>query len=157
MTTRVELTAEQLPEQLRPLLADYHAKQRQALDAHQALSRAGIQDKHKLSGPAEDAARDAAEAHRALVEGTREHPTEIRQHNHARFAACVERAREHLQAAEAELRAAAGHAAVHGSVRDGRPTVNAERGTESQGLKAAMFAVGLVRDAAGQLPDAIDG
>lgn len=157
MTTRVELTLEQLPEQLRPLLADYHAKQRQALDAHQALSRAGIQDKPKLSGPAEEAARDAAEAHTALLEATREHPTEMRQYSHAKFMAAVERAREHLAAAEAELRTAAGHAAVFAAVRDGRPTLNVERGAEGAGRKRAMYAAGVVRDASGSLPDAIDG
>lgn len=157
MTTRVELAPEQLPEQLRGLLTDYHDKQRRALDAHQALSRAGIQDKHKLSGPAEDAARDAAEAHRALVESTREHPVEMRQHSHAKYMAAVERAREHLAAAEAELRTAAGHAAVYGGVRAGRPCVNYERGMESPGRKAALFALGTVQDAASNLPDAIDG
>lgn len=157
MTTRVELAPEQMPEQLRPLLAAYTEAQRRALDAHQALTRAGIADKPALAGPAEDAARAAAEAHRALLEGTREQPMQMRQYSHAQYMAAVERAREHLQAAEAELRAAAGHAAVHGAIRDGKPTVNFERGMESVGRKAALFVVGVVQEAVSHLPDGIDG
>lgn len=156
MTTQVHITADQLPDQLRPLLADFLEAQGQAHDAHRELTTAPIPERHKLQGPAEEAANKAREAHTTLLEGTREHPVEMRQHAHARFAASVERAREHLAAAEQELRTAAGHAAVHGSVRDGKPCVNTERGAESPGKKAALFAVGLVRDAADSLPDAVD-
>lgn len=157
MSTRVEIVEQQLPEQLRPLLVDYHQAQRRALDAHQALTRAGVPDKPALAGPAEDTARDAAEAHRLLLEATREQPMQMRQHAHAQYMAAVERAREHLQAAEAELRVAAGHAAVHGSVRDGRPTVNFERGLDAKGRQAALFVVGVVQEAVSHLPDSIDG
>ncbi|KAB1149239.1 hypothetical protein F7R91_05630 [Streptomyces luteolifulvus] len=156
MTTRVEITAEQLPEQLRPLLAAYLEARGQAADAFNDQRVAPVRGKHLLQAPLDEANRKAGEAHAALLEGTREHPLEMRQHAHAKFAAAVERAREHLQAAEAELRAAAGFAAVHGSVRDGKPCVNLERGQESPGRKAAMFARGLVQDAAGSLPDAVD-
>ncbi|AZQ35939.1 hypothetical protein EJ357_22680 [Streptomyces cyaneochromogenes] len=156
MTTRVEITEEQLPEQLRPLLAAYRETRQKAADAFNDQRVAPVHAKHQLQAPLDEANRAASEAHTALLEGSREHPQEIRQYSHARFAACVERAREHLVAAEQELRKAAGHAAVHASVRDGRPTVNAERGQESPGKKAAMFAIGLVQDAAGSLPDGID-
>lgn len=156
MTTRVEITEEQFPEQLRPLLAEYRAARQKAADALNDQRVAPVAGKHHLQAPLDEANREAGAAHVTLLEGTREHPQEMRQHSHARFAASVERAREHLQAAEQELRAAAGHAAVHGSVRDGKPCVNAERGQESAGRKAAMFAIGLVQDAAGSLPDGID-
>lgn len=156
MSTRVEITVEQLPEQLRPLLAAYAEAQQAAKTADSKLRCAGIQEKRTLQGPADDANRAVAEAHTALLEATREHPLEMRQYSHAQFVAAVERSREYLQAAEAELRAAAGHAAVHGSIRDGRPTVNVERGAEALGKKAALFAVGLVQEAAGALPDGID-
>ncbi|MFC4500665.1 MULTISPECIES: hypothetical protein [Streptomyces] len=156
MTTHVHITAEQLPEQLRPLLAAFVEAQGAARTAANDFRIAGIRDKHMLQAPLDDANRTAAAAHVALLEGTREQPGVMREYSHAKFAAAVERAREHLQAAEAELRAAAGHAAVHGSVRDGKPCVNSERGMESQGRKAALFAVGLVQEAAGHLPDAID-
>ncbi|TQE40244.1 hypothetical protein Sipo8835_00080 [Streptomyces ipomoeae] len=157
MTTRVEIVASQLPEQLRPLLVAFTEAQKEAGEAHRRLSIAAISEKPTLKGPADDAARKASEAHVALLEGTRERPMELRQYSHAQFSAAVERAREHLAAAEAELRTAAGHAAVHGAVRDGKPTVNFERGLEAAGRKRALFAVGLVQDAAGSLPDAIDG
>ncbi|GAB2946660.1 hypothetical protein [Streptomyces heilongjiangensis] len=156
MTTRVEISAPQLPEPLRPLLEAYKAAQREAADAHNRLRVAAIPQKHALQAPADEASRKAGEAHVALLEATRERPLEMRQYSHAQFAAAVERAREHLAAAERELRAAAGHAAVHGSVRDGKPCVNTERGGSAAGLTAAMFAVGLVQEAAGALPDAID-
>lgn len=156
MTTRVEITEEQLPEQLRPQLAAYLEARRAAESALNDHRCAPVARKHHLQAPLDEANRNAGEAHIALLEGTREHPVEMRQHAHAKFSASVERAREHLQAAERELRAAAGHAAVHGSVRDGKPCVNVERGLESGGRKAALFAVGLVQDAAGSLPDGID-
>lgn len=156
MTTRVELTPEQLPEQLRPLLTDYLEARKEAGTAHNNFRVAPVRDKHHFQAPLDDANRKAAEAHVALLEASREQPGAMREYSHARFAAAVERAREHLAAAEAELRVAAGHAAVHGSVRDGRPTVNVERGQESAGRKAALFAAGLVRDAADGLPESID-
>jgi hypothetical protein len=156
VTTRVEITEEQLPEQLRPLLADFLAARRAAETALNDHRCAPVAGKHHLQEPLDEANRKASEAHVALLEGTREHPTQMREHNHARFATAVERAREHLQAAEQELRAAAGFAAVHAAVRDGKPTVNFERGMESPGRKSAMFSIGLVQDAAGSLPDGID-
>ncbi|MEW2083473.1 hypothetical protein [Streptomyces sp. NPDC005283] len=155
MTTRVEIKPEQLPEALRPLLEQHTAAQTAAHDAHRRLTATPYPNRGPVQEEADKAGTAAREAHTALLEGTREHPLEMRQYAHARFASSIERAREHLQAAEAELRAAAGHAAVHGSVRDGRPTVNAERGAESPGKKAALFSVGLVRDAADSLPDSI--
>lgn len=156
MASRIEITAEQLPEQIRPLLETFQTAQREVADAHNRLRVAGIPEKHALQGPADDATRKAGAAHVALLEGTREHPTEMRQYSHAKFSAAVERAREHLAQAEAELRAAAGHAAVHGAVRDGKPCVNFDRGMEASGRKTALFAVGLVQDAAGSLPESID-
>jgi hypothetical protein len=156
MTTRVEITEEQLPEQLRPLLVAHLDARRAAGDAHNDVRVAGIREKHLMQGPLDEANRKAAEAHVALLEATREQPGAMREYAHARFAASVERAREHLAAAEQELRSAAGFAAVHGSVRDGRPCVNPERGHEAPGKKRALFSVGLVQDAAGSLPDAID-
>jgi hypothetical protein len=156
VSTRIEIVAEQLPEQLRPLLDAFVDAQRAAAEAQRALSCAGIPDKPALKGPADDATRAATEAITSLLEGTREHPQEMRQYSHARFSAAVERAREHLAAAEAELRKAAGHAAVHGAVRDGKPTVNYDRGMETPGRNRALFAVGLVQEAAGRLPESID-
>jgi hypothetical protein len=156
MSTRVELVPDQLPEQMRPLFAAYTEAQQEAGKAHDNFRTAGVRQKHQMQGPLDAANRKAAEAHQALLEATREQPGAMREYSHARFAACVERAHEHLAAAERELRAAAGHAAVHGSVRDGRPTVNTERGAEGAGRKSAMYAAGVVRDAAASLPDSID-
>lgn len=156
MTTNVHVTAEQLPEPLRPLLVSYREAQQAARDAHTALSRAGIRDKHALQGPADEAARDAGHAHTALLEATRENPTLMRDHSAAKFAACVERAREAMATAEAELRAAATHAAVFSSIRDGKPTVNTERAEQAPGKQRAMLTVSLLRDVIAALPEDID-
>ncbi|MER5470848.1 hypothetical protein [Streptomyces sp. NPDC002685] len=156
MTSRIDITPEQLPEQLRPLLTAYLEARRQADAAFNAQRVAPVHGKHQLQAPLDEANTKAGEARVALLEGTREHPVEMRQYSHARYAACVERAREHLQEAERELRSAADHAAVHASVRDGRPTVNSERGHEAQGKKAVMFSVGMVRETADSLPEGID-
>lgn len=156
MTSQVEIKPEHLPEQLRPLLEQYTETQQAAREADRRLNATHISQRGPLQEEADKAGAAARDAHAALIEGTREHPAEIRQYSHARFAASVERAREHLQAAEAELRAAAGYSAVHGSIRDGKPTVNAERGFEAAGKKRAMFSVGLVREAADSLPEDVD-
>ena len=156
MYGRIEVTAEQLPEQLRPLLAAYLEAQAEAVETARALNCAPITTKRELKGPADDAEREAAEAHHKLVEATREQPGPMREYSNARFHTAVESAREHLTAAEAELRTAAGHAAVHASIRPGKPCVSPERGMESAGLKRAMFAVCVVRDSVSSLPEDID-
>ncbi|MET9099596.1 hypothetical protein [Streptomyces antibioticus] len=159
MTTRVELTPEQVPEQLRGLLVNYMEAQRRALDAKQAVQRVAIPERHKLAGRAEETAREAAAAHVALMEATREQPDAMRAFSAARFAASVGRAREFLQAAEAELRTAAGHARVSASVRPGRPCVNTERierAEQAPGLQRAMGVVSLLREVIDSLPEDID-
>lgn len=156
MTSQVHITAEQLPEPLRPLLADYHQAQQEAQTAHRNATTAPRESRHELQELAQAAARKTAETKTALLDGTREHPTEMREHTHARFMSCIERAREHLQTAEQELRAAAGFSAVHHSVLGGKPTVNTERGHDAPGKKRAMLSVGLVRDATDSLPEDLD-
>ncbi|MPY34101.1 hypothetical protein FNH09_23485 [Streptomyces adustus] len=155
MTTRVELAPEQLPEQLRPLLVSFQEAQRRGLDAHQAVTRAPIPERHKLTGTAEEAAREAAVAHTALLEATRQSPTPMRDHSAAAYASCVEKAREALATAEAELRAAAGHASVYASVRPGKPLVNTERGVEAPGRQRAMLSVSLLREVVDSLPESL--
>ncbi|MFG3235001.1 hypothetical protein ACGFZG_24995 [Streptomyces antibioticus] len=159
MTSHVQITEQQLPEQLRLLLATFEEAQRAARAAADDFRRASIRDKHGLQGPLDEANRAAAEAHVELLEGTRAHPLEMRQYSHAQFASAVERARDHMQAAEAELRAAAGHAAVYASVRPGRPCVNTERverAEQAPGKQRAMFTVSMLREVIGALPEGVD-
>ncbi|MFG2948163.1 hypothetical protein [Streptomyces adustus] len=156
MTTRVELTPEQMPEQLRPLLVTFKEAQKAADEATNNMRIAPVREKHHLQAPLDDANRQAAEAHVALLEATRENPTLMRDHAAAKFAACVERAREALEAADSELRAAAGHAAVFSSVRSGKPTVNTERAEQAPGKQRAMFSVSLLREVRESLPEDID-
>ena len=156
MSSIVTIRPEQLPEALRPQFKEYEAAQVAAGEARRAVNVAAVADKHALRPVADKAVADAQAAHTALCEATRAQPSAIRDHCGAAFAACVERAREHLQAAEAELRSAAGHAAVWGSVRPGRPTVNAERGGQTPGRLRAMFAVGQIREALDALPEDVE-
>jgi hypothetical protein len=156
MSSIVTITAEQLPEALRPAFKEYEEAQHAAGEARRALNTAAIADKHTLKPVADKAVADAHAAHTALCEATRAQPSAMRDYSNAAFHACVERAREHLAAAEAELRAAAGHAAVWGSVRPGRPTVNVERGDQTPGRLRAMFAVGQVREAVDALPEDVE-
>lgn len=156
MSSIVTIKAEQLPEALRPALKEYEEAQLAAGEARRALNVAPVADKHSLKPAVDKAVADAQAAHTALLEATRAQPSAIRDHSNAAFAACVERAREHLAQAEAELRAAAGHAAVWGSVRPGRPTVNIERGDQTPGRLRAMFAVGQVREAVEALPEDVE-
>lgn len=156
MSSIVTIKAEQLPEALRPTFKEYEEAQRSAGEARHDLNAASIADKYALKPAADKAAADAQAAHTALLEATRAQPSVIRDHANAAFASCVESAREHLLAAEGELRAAAGHAAVWGSVRPGRPTVNVERGDQTPGRLRAMFAVGQVREAVDSLPEDVE-
>lgn len=156
MSSIVTIKAEQLPEALRPLLKEYEEAQRAASEAQRAMSIAGIADKHALKEPLDKAVADVRNAHAALVEGTRAQPSAIRDHAGAAFASAVERARGHLVQAEAELRAAAGHACVFSSVRDGKPLVNTERAEQAPGRQRAMLSVSLLREALGSLPEDVD-
>lgn len=159
MSTTVTIKAEQLPDVLRPQLAQFEEAQRAATEARRALNVASIADKHALAPLADKALVDAQAAHVALCEATRAQPSACRDYSSAAFAGCTERAREHMRAAEAELRAAAGHAAVFSSVRDGKPLVNTdrvERAEQAPGRRRAMFSVSLLREVLDSLPEDVE-
>lgn len=153
MSEYVTLTLEQLPEQLRPHLQTYLDAQKAAREARDGHDRAHLSAKGDF--PIEKTQEAAHAAHAQLMERTAESTIQMQQHSEARHGACVARAREHLAAAEAELLAAAGHAALWASVRPGRPTVNGERGQTSEGRQRTMSAVSAVRAAAARLPEGV--
>ncbi|MFE5872128.1 hypothetical protein ACFQ6V_26255 [Streptomyces roseifaciens] len=157
MTSVVSLKPEHIPGELRGLLETYETATRIAGELHQRLVHTPLgATRTALEAEHGQAADNSKVAHQALAAATRDHAPQMRQHAANAFATAVDQARANITAAEVALRDAAALAALHASLRDGRPNLNADTRTaaDSKPRQRCMAAVSALRDL--DLPDGID-